>query len=233
MHRAIVFASSLLGASILFASPVVVDLSQQENVQSALVQGSGNDAVSMPSFNTARLTLEQRITRLEQIAASQTQNQALITQLQQQIEALQGQNDVLRHDMEQLKKQQQTYYQDLNTRLTALEKNTAASVPVSPAASTPVPSNTATISADQKAYQSAYALLGDKKYSQAIVALQGFVKQYPQSAYVPEALYWQAEVQLTQNNTAQAKILFEQLIKNYPKHPKTAAAQTELARLKK
>ena len=45
-----------------------------------------------------------------------------LNQLQQQVEILQGQNEVLRHRLQQLQQQQSAFYQDLDQRVTALEK---------------------------------------------------------------------------------------------------------------
>ena len=211
-----------------FAVPVV-DVTQDSATEQPLVQDQSSNS-NAPTFNTKGLSFEQRLTRLEQIAAQQAQTQAMIAQLQQQVEHLQGANDVMRHELETLRNQQQTFYKDLNARLIVLEKPATPAV-VTPVAAVPAASTPSTPSAEQTAYQQSYNLIAAQKYDQAIAGLQAFVKQYPNSTLVPSALYWQGEVLLVQAKPAQARTLFTQIVKNYPKSNKAAAAQTELDKM--
>jgi len=213
-------------ASTTFAVPVV-DVSQSSATeQQPLVQDQSSNS-NAPQFNTKGLSFEQRLTRLEQIAAQQNQTQAMLAQLQQQVEQLQGQNDVMRHELEKLRNQQQTFYKDLNARLIVLEKPVTPAV-VTPVAAIPAAPAPTTSSAEQTAYQQAYNLIAAQKYDQAVTGLQAFVKQYPNSTLVSSALYWQGEVLLVQGKQAQARTLFTQIVKKYPQSNKAAAAQAEL-----
>ncbi|MSP52790.1 MAG: tol-pal system protein YbgF [Gammaproteobacteria bacterium] len=220
----IAMGSCVLLANTALAVPVV-DVTQDAQTQQPLITDSSSTAVS--AIDTASMSSEQRIARLEQMVAAQTQMQLLdrINQLQQNVEILQGQNEILRHQLQQLQDQQRKYYQDLDKRVTVLEggKKAATAVPV---ATGTVPLSTLD---DQTAYQNAYNLLSKQQYDQALVALQTFVKQYPKSTYVPNAIYWQAEVLSAQSKNAAAATMFQQLIAQYPTSNKVPDAKLKLA----
>jgi tol-pal system protein YbgF len=219
-------SSCVLLIGTAFAVPVV-DVTQDAQTQQPLVSDSSSNAA--PAADTANMTADQRIARLEQIVAAQGQMQLLdrINQLQQNVEILQGQNEILRHQLQQLQDQQRKYYQDLDQRVTALEggKKAATAVPV---ATGTMPLGTGD---DQTAYQNAYNLLSKQQYDQALVALQTFIRQYPKSSYVPNAIYWQGEVLSAQSKNAPAATMFQQLIAQYPTSNKVPDAKLKLAML--
>ena len=222
-------SSCVLMMGTALAVPVV-DVTKDAQTQQALVTDSSSAAPM--AVDTSTMTSEQRIARLEQIVAAQTQMQLLdrINQMQQNVEILQGQNEILRHQLQQLQDQQRKYFQDLDQRVTTLEagkKMTPATGAPSTATSSVVSSNTSVD--DQTAYQNAYNLLSKQQYDQAMVALQTFVKQYPKSTYVPNAIYWQGEVLSAQSKNALAMAMFQQLIAQYPTSNKVPDAKLKLA----
>ena len=160
----------LLGCALLlgtaFAVPVV-DVTKDESTQQPLLTDSSSSTPA--AVDTASMTIDQRVARLEQIVAAQGQMQLLdrINQLQQNVEILQGQNEILRHQLQQLQDQQRKYYQDLDQRVTALEGGKKATA-VMPVAVGTVPAGTGD---DQTAYQNAYNLLSKQQYDQALDAL--------------------------------------------------------------
>jgi tol-pal system protein YbgF len=140
-----------------------------------------------------------------------------MNQLQQQVEILQGQNEVLRHRLREL-------YTDLDQRVTALEngkplKRTKSAIDFT---------NINKLD-DQNAYQQAYNLIATRQYDQAITALNTFMQKYPKSSYIPNAIYWQAEVLAVQGKNVPAEKMFQQLIAQFPNNAKVPDAQLKLA----
>jgi tol-pal system protein YbgF len=225
-----VLFSCLLSMSTVFAVPVV-DVTQDTQTQQPLINDSssaGTLPVPPTSTDTSNMSAEQRIARLEQIVAAQGQMQLLdrINQLQQNVEILQGQNEILRHQLQQLQESQRKYYADLDQRVTALEGGKKALLATPVAANASISTGTGD---DQTAYQNAYNLLAKQQYDQALVALKTFVKTYPKSTYVPNALYWQGEVLSAQSNNGPAAVMFQQLIQQFPSSNKVPDAKLKLA----
>jgi tol-pal system protein YbgF len=212
----------LLVTGLAWGAPAIAGAPDTE-VQAPLVQDTDATKPSAATIDTSRMSVGERVARLEQMVAAQGQLQILnqLGQMQQQIEILQGQNEVLRHQLDQLQTQQRSLYADLNQRVTALEGGNKVTPAVVSAAQENI--------SDQDVYQQAYNLMVAKQYEQALTALQNFVKQYPQSTYVPNALYWQGEIYAMQNKPDQAKIVFQQLLQQYPNDAKAPDAKFRLA----
>lgn len=83
---------------------------------------------------------------------------------------------------------------------------------------------------DKEAYDKAFKLVRAKSYDEAITAFSDFVRFYPSSSLTPGAIFWTAEVYraMTPPNQEAAKLSYEQLISEYPQHPKTANAYYKL-----
>lgn len=213
----VLLISSCIGLTC-FAAPVI-DLSQASNSnQQALVHSGADTATTV--IDTSDMSVEERLARLENLVNAQAQ--MLMTQrlqqVQQQVEILQGQNEVLQHEVKRLKTRQQYLYQQLSA-------GDKVSMPTQADAFT---NNTAK---DQQAYQQAYILITQSHYDAASKALAAFVKKYPKSQYVPQALYWQGEVSSAQGNTAQAEAALQQLVSQYPNDKHVLDAQLKLATL--
>jgi tol-pal system protein YbgF len=210
----VLIVSSFISAAV-FAAPVV-DITSDDSSQQALVQAATNDANA--PVDTSDMSVEQRLTRLENLVNAQGQMQLMqrLQQFQQQVEILQGQNEVLQHELKKLQQRQDYLYQQLASggkiALPAKDQTADASIP-----------------ADQQAYQQAYALISQNNYSAAVKALQAFVKKYPKSPKVANALYWQGEVLAAQGNDDQAQAALQQLIQQFPNDPQIADAQLKLA----
>ncbi len=208
---------------------------------------------STPAVNTSGLSLDQRVTRLENILNNQSQLLGQINALQQQVQDLQGQVEVLSNANQQLQQQQLKFYKDLDQRLQVLESarsTPAASAIVASAATPAVPASTAvpavaatTVAAvapaviaspgkalsETDAYQTAFNSLTSRQYPQAVQQFQDFLKQYPNSDYAPNAHYWLGELFLVQQKPDLASTEFNTIIKQYPQNPKVPDAMLKLA----
>lgn len=100
-----------------------------------------------------------------------------------------------------------------------IKDNTVAAAPQPPTTDT-----------DKQAYDKAFKLVRAKSYEKAIEAFGDFVRFYPKSSLVPGAIFWTGEVYraMTPPNQEAAKLSYEQLITQYPQHPKSANAYYKL-----
>ena len=208
-----------LFSSVAIAEVPVVDVTQSQSGQQALVQSNvSNTSPQSAVVDTSNMSVEQRLQRLEQIITAQGQMQLVqrLNQLQQTVEILQGQNEVLRHQLQQLQTQQS------NLVATLASGKAVKKMPTMGAANSSVGS-------EQQAYQDAYTLIINKQYNSAIKAFGNFVKQYPKSTYVPNALYWKGEVLAAQGDNDKAKAILQQLISTFPNDAKVPDATLKLA----
>ena len=209
-----------LFSSVAIAEVPVVDVTQPQSGQQALVQSNvGNASSQSSAVDTTNMSVEQRLQRLEQIITAQGQMQLVqrLNQLQETVEILQGQNEVLRHQLQQLQTEQS------NLVSTLASGKSVKKMPVTIGAAN------SSASGEQQVYQAAYNLIIAKQYNSAIKAFDNFVKQYPKSTYVPNALYWKGEVLAAQGDNGKAKATLQQLISTFPNDAKVPDATLKLA----
>lgn len=82
--------------------------------------------------------------------------------------------------------------------------------------------------ADKVNYDHAYQLVKDKRYSEATIAMESFIRDYPKSKYTGNAHYWLGEMYLVQGQHDQAITELNTVIKDYPDSPKKPAAIAKL-----
>ena len=174
--------------------------------------------------------------------------------LQQEIQELRGQLEIQAHDLKLLQQQQVTFYKDLDARLrheplkasqndpsTDLSLSAATppesltpnmgTAPIKPIAgagiSTPpaVRNNPAD---EQISYLAAYELVKNKRFDEALVAMQTFVTQYPQGGYTANAEYWLGELYMVKKNYPEAMLHFNTVLKQFPSSSKTAASTLKI-----
>jgi tol-pal system protein YbgF len=82
--------------------------------------------------------------------------------------------------------------------------------------------------ADALAYQAAFDKLRAGNYSAAIKGFGGFITQYPNSSYVPNAWYWMGETHYVNGEYKQAIDNFQQVVAKYPASPKASDAYLKM-----
>lgn len=173
--------------------------------------------------------------------------------LQQEIQELRGQLEVQAHDLKLLQQQQLAFYKDLDARLpnqaVAGTTKNVATAPLSIATKTPPPSaavpaekqavqpvaaiipsngNRANPADEQISYLAAYELVKNKRFDDALAAMQKFVTQYPQGGYTGNAQYWLGELHLVKKNYTEAIEHFEIVLQQFPSSSKTAASMLKI-----
>ncbi len=193
-------------------------------------------------------TLEQRITLLERRLENQGLADIVLTlqRLQQEVQQLRGEVELQNHTMDALKKQQRDLYIDLDGRISRLQKTPVAAVPVAvkpveaPVVVAPATVTTTEVKGavgavpasqvagdpalEESSYQTAFNLLKQARYAEAITAFNQFLLSYPSGDYADNAQYWLGEVSYVTRDFAQALAHFDQLLQNYPDSPKVRGA---------
>ena len=209
-------------------------------------------AAASPAF-AQRVSLADRVARLEQQAANNQGNVDLlnqVTQLRGEVQALRAQLEELQQQNEQLKQSARNQYLDLDGRITQLEgrATTAPGMTTRPATPSTVPARPATstmpatTSADRtpavygdagrlaqgaderSAYNAAFDVLKAGNYVESARLFQRFLDAYPSGSYAPNALYWLGESYYVTQNYALAQQQFQALLDRYPTHDKAPGA---------
>ena len=187
------------------------------------------------SDDDARKSIQQveaRVLKLEDQDKQKTQSildlQSQIENLNGVIRQLRGQNEETSHGLQDAEKREKDFYVDLDTRLRHFESpDAAASKPVDPTVSADVASDDPTV--QNHAIEAAYALAKAGKNADAATALQGFLKKYPDSVHVPNAIYWLGNAQYALDDYKSALNNYRVLIKNYPVSDKAPEAMFSIA----
>ncbi|MEW5771790.1 MAG: tol-pal system protein YbgF [Pseudomonadota bacterium] len=189
---------------------------------------------------------DERIGRLER----QLQNQGLLNLLNQveslkaEVARLRGAQEEQAHQQTTADKRAKELFADLDDRVKELESRpaqSAAAPPPSPvrlqaaqSLTTPAPAAAPAApvagDAESAAYEAAHNLVKAGRYKEAVLALQGFVKNYPSSGLAPNAHYWTGFSYVGMSDFESAAASYQHLIKEYPRSPKAADAMLSLAR---
>lgn len=185
------------------------------------------------------------------------EQQNRLVQLQAEVQSLRNVVETLQNEIEQLKQRNREQYLDLDGRLGRLEGNPAASAaPHSPAAAAPAasaapsapaspgfsdvaPAPAAAASADpaapfdpaaeEAAYQAALDALVERfEAADSARLFLAFLRDYPNSALVPNAYYWLGESYYVTQNYDLAQEAFQTLLSQHAGSRKEADALLKL-----
>lgn len=239
----------MLGASVVSHAAVPIE-------RRALSNPSANSPVATP---TAVLPIAPLLEPSQPSMLWQLTEQ--VQQLQEEVRRLRGNNESQEQKIETLEKELQSRFIDFDQRLEQLQEqlrstqaetapdsattdtttdssSTAAETSSSSITAPPPLNNTAasrqaasTSAAEQKAYIAAYDAYKAGGTQKAIIAMQQFMRDYPNSVYIPNAHYWLGEfyLALTPPNFSEAQKTFNVVLSAYPKSARAAAAIYRLA----
>lgn len=151
------------------------------------------EAASQASINDLKknqAAIEKRLEAIEAVIQGQALGdmQSQIENLKQQVANLKGELEVATHNIDSTQQRQKDLYTDTDTRLRKIESGVAPAVP----AATDSTGNTtapAVVEKDVKAFADADDLSRSSKHKEAFNAFDAFLKEYPNSKLVPDALY--------------------------------------------
>ncbi|KXU79950.1 tol-pal system protein YbgF [Aeromonas enteropelogenes] len=226
-----VYKQAAISMAVLFAvtAHAAAPVSDLGGDSSGGVILSGNNGAIVPSGS-----LEDRVALLERTLNARLRMQA---ELQQQVDSLQGEVSELRgqleqqtYQMEQSQERQRQLYQELDK--VASSQQAAPAAPAVPATTPAAAANYSTNQDENQAYDAAVNMvLKEKNYDKAIPAFEGFIKQFPNSSYVPNAHYWLGQLLFNKGDRAGATTQFATLANKYSKSPKRADALLKLGML--
>ncbi len=86
----------------------------------------------------------------------------------------------------------------------------------------------ADLSDEQESYKSAFELVKNRQYSDALLALKDFINEHPNSPLSANAHYWLGELYLLDHNYQSALKQFDTVLHDFPKSSKNASALYKL-----
>lgn len=162
--------------------------------------------------------LSHRINQLEQVVKNQNRVSLgqRLDRLAEQVRTLRGQVQELAHAVDESNTRQRHLYQDLDSRLRALETDGGSS---SKSTSSPLASESG-----RTDYDHAFNLLQQGKYNQAEQAFSEFLGEHPDSELADNAQYWLGESHYVTREYKEAVAAFQAVIDGYPDSPKLPGA---------
>ena len=176
--------------------------------------------------------LEARIVNLEAVIKSGSLNDMLnqIELMKQDVSKLRGDMETLRHLNATVEQRQKDLYQDLDGRLRRIEeKSTAGSLPTPNKVAETPPTAEIKPPSDQEVYDQANVLLDGLKNKEAFQAFTDFIKQFPNSALLPDAKYALANAQFNLKNYKATIGTYQKLLDQHPDFEKNPEALLGLA----
>jgi tol-pal system protein YbgF len=185
--------------------------------------------------------LDQRMARVEHIAANQVQVSQRLDEIQNNLRELRGRLDELEHSNDALTKQERDLYNDLDKRLGALTGSAggvaaAAGAAAATAANSGGDTGTAGAagaaagpsSTEQAVYAQAFDALKAGSYSIAITGFKDFLGSYPSSPLAENAQYWLGEAYYVTHDYPAAGGAFRTVLKKWPDSRKAPDAMLKL-----
>jgi len=154
-----------------------------------------------------------------------------IMALQQELQDLRGQLEVQAHDLKLMQQQQLAFYKDLDKRIQDIQKQPSTQEPLTMSTgSSSLKTNEHGNPADEQIrYLAAYDLIKQKKFEEALQAMQNFIGQYPNGGYTANAHYWLGELYLVKQQNVQAISEFDIVLARFPTSSKAAPSHLKIA----
>lgn len=203
--------------------------------------------ISLPLSAESQLSLEQRIQQLEQ--QNQTRNQIQsemsmqLIELQKDVKELRGIIEEHDYKLKQIQDRQRDLYRDIENRLSALPqgssqtstpRSSASSNVKTPTATQPTassPRSTVSSGSERADFETAFKLVRNRQYSEAVTAFEAFITKYPAGGYSDNARFWIGQVYFAQSKFDDAERQFNMLRNDYPESSKMSAAMLKLAEI--
>jgi tol-pal system protein YbgF len=175
--------------------------------------------------------LEARIVSLEAVIKSGSLNDMLnqIELIKQDVSRLRGDMETLRHLNATVEQRQKDLYQDLDGRLRKIEEKSVGTNPLPNKVAETPPAPEVKAPSDQEVFDQANQLLDGMKYKEAFQAFTDFIKQFPNSALLPDAKYGLANTQFSLKNYKASVGTYQKLLDQHPDFAKNPEALLGLA----
>jgi len=187
--------------------------------------------------------VDARLQRLQLLMDSQNLQEMYLKleQLEQENRTLRGTVEELNHKITQAKDRERQLYLDMDQRLGQLESGnrtviTGGVLPPSdyqegtgfPNEGIISPTEGAGVGAEEAQYRTAFGLLKDKRYNEAVASFEAFLGAYPDSQLAPNAQYWMGESNYVSGRYENAIRAFEQVRTKYSDSSKAGDAALKI-----
>ncbi len=177
-----------------------------------------NDVTQSSSSTEIEKQIKELTRLLEVRNRMQVRFQNQLDELSQEVNQITGSIELFNHKIEQIENRQRSLYQLIDEQRQA---STVAPVVDDPTASAP--------EGEKAAYKAALDLvLVDKAYSQAVVAFEAYVVDYPESDNIPNAQYWLGQLLYREKKREEARAAFLVVTDKYPESSKRADAMFKI-----
>ena len=156
---------------------------------------------------------------VSQLRRSLLDLQSQIETLRSEQSALRGQNEQLQKDVADLQRRQKEIAQGVDERLRKFEPITA-SVDGKEFKADP---------AEKRDFEAALAVFRSGKFPEAGTAFANFIRQYPQSGYVPSSRFWLGNSQYAARDYNNAITNFKMILTNNPDHARAPESALSIA----
>lgn len=190
--------------------------------------------------------IQANLDRSDALAEERNKQQTqAILDLQTQIEALskenrtlRGQNEELAHGLQSAEKREKDFYIDLDTRLRRFESTSVAPPTVDANANNPsnaqpvaaaTSSDTFDPAVENRMLERGYGLLRGRSYSNATRAFTDFIKQFPESVQIPNAIFGLGNALFGENDYKSALMVYQNFLKDYPETPRSPEVLLNMA----
>jgi tol-pal system protein YbgF len=186
-------------------------------------------AKPIPVHDGSIAGMEARVLRLERLLNSghQLQLYQQLTTLQQELERLRGTLEQSQHRIQQLEKQLKSF---AATMPQPAEGEQAAATTSSMGAplersDNPTPQRA---QSERLAYEQAWQAVKSLPTPEGLQHLEQFIKNYPQSSYLPNAYYWSGQLLFRQGELSRASHYFAKVLQAFPKSAKCSEAMLKI-----
>lgn len=159
-----------------------------------------------------------------------------MNEMQATIQTLEGKVEEQAHEIRLLQQRLDEAYRPLQQRVISSALNTSSSLqenlstlPTEKGISVDNLSIVAPKNDEESQYLVAYKLVKAKRTVEAQHAMQTYIRDYPQSSYLPNAYYWLGQIYLEQKEYEKAREAFHTLIHQFPQSSRAADAHLKLA----
>lgn len=214
-------AIGLLGVSLVSHAALFDDTEARKKI----LDVEAKSQAGIADLKKSQAAIEKRLAAIEAVIQGQgladMQNQ--IESLKQEVAQLRGDLELASHNLDAAQQRQKDLYADTDTRLRRIE-----AAPVQ-AQSTEAPAQQAVEEKDVKAFAEADALTKSAKHKEAFAAYDAFLKEYPTSNFVPDALYGMGYAQFALKNYKSSIATQQKLIDGHADHPRVPEAMYNVA----
>jgi tol-pal system protein YbgF len=236
MNKSLVINRFLMGGMLATTltchAALFDDTEARKKILQVETKSLANDEAQQAQINElkkSQAAIEKRIAAIEAVIQGQglldLQNQ--IEALKQDVAQLKGDLEVANHNLEQTQQRQKDLYTDTDTRLRRIEAG-----PVAATSDTQAPSVAPVAAVDDKdvkAFGAATDLSNAAKYKEAFTAFDAFLKEYPNSKLVPDALYGMGYSQFALKNYKSSIATQQKLVDGHPDSAKAPEAMYNMA----